>query len=168
MTKENAITGVIGINNVSSEILNSDMFCKSSVNLSFENRLKDHINFCNDKECIDNEHDYFSENYEEENDTYIINFIKDDKGLYIPDTTKDYSIIVNESTLQIVYSKFFKFCLLCSPCYPNQGDLASVGSYFTYCLPVDYFDDYCNFDTSLILTEDLIEKLQIASENNMI
>lgn len=154
-----AITGVININSVNMESLNDDMYYGSGVNLTFEDCLSDHIKFCEDENCIEDDHNNFSENYYSDNDTYIVNFIKDNKGLYTPDMSKDYSFIVRESVLQIVYSKFYKLCSLCSPCYPGQGDLNSIGSYLTYCLSIDYFDDDSVFDTSKILTnEDIKEK----------
>ncbi len=163
-----AITGVIGINSIDTQYLSDDL--NDGINLTFENFKIEHEKFCKDENCIEEEHEGIYENYEEYSDLYIINYVKNSDGLYEPDTTKDYSFIVRESTLQITYSKFFKLCRFCSFCYPDQGYLDSEGEHLTYCLPADYFrDDFNNnFNTSLILTEDYVTKLRIAEDNDMI
>ena len=134
----NEITGIININSVNQDRLTDDMFYRGGINLTFDNYQKEHVKFCEDKDCIESEHLNDYENYEECNDTYIVNYIKDDKGLYIPDKSKDYSFVVSESVIQVTYSKYNKRCSLCSPCYPGQGNLDSSGSYLTFTLP-DYY-----------------------------
>lgn len=55
---------------------------------------------------------------------------------YDIDKNGDFSAIENESTVQIVFSKYIKHnCALCSPCYPGQVDLDSRGSFQGFSLP---------------------------------
>lgn len=71
----------------------------------------------------------------------IGDWIKDEKGLYEPDKENgEYSAIVNESTIQVVWSKFTTRGRLCSPCYPGQLDVRidnPTGNYVGYTLPND-------------------------------
>lgn len=62
---------------------------------------------------------------------------QDEKGLYSPDRSKEYAAILNETTIQVAYSKHTKRGALCSPCYPGQVDLNSEGDFLGYTLP-DY------------------------------
>lgn len=54
---------------------------------------------------------------------------------YDIDKKGEFAAIENESTVQIVYSKYTKHGALCSPCYPGQVDLDSKGQYLGYTLP---------------------------------
>ncbi len=63
------------------------------------------------------------------------NWKKDDNGQYIPDESGDFSAILNESTVQIVWSKNTQNAALCSPCFPGQVDLDTLGEFLGYCLP---------------------------------
>ena len=57
---------------------------------------------------------------------------------YKLDPAASYSAIVGEVYTQVVASKWAQSCRLCSPCYPNQGDLDSVdGNIVAYTLPPD-------------------------------
>lgn len=67
----------------------------------------------------------------------IGNWKKDKHGKYHPDANGEYAAIVNESTVQVVYSKFTKRGNVCSPCYPGQVDLDSTGDFLAYTLPDD-------------------------------
>lgn len=58
-------------------------------------------------------------------------------GQYEPDKNGEFSAIENESTVQIVFSKYTKHGNVCSPCYPGQIDLDSDGEFLAYTLP-DY------------------------------
>lgn len=60
---------------------------------------------------------------------------------YSPDLSGEYSAIVNEITIQVIHSKTIKLCSLCSPCYPGQGDIDSIGEFKTYTLPA-YLTQY--------------------------
>ena len=63
--------------------------------------------------------------------------------LYEPDTSGEYAAIYNnnENTIQIVFSKTIKSgCGLCSPCFPGQADLDSVGEYKAYDLPAELYE----------------------------
>ena len=65
----------------------------------------------------------------------IGDWIKADDGKYSPDETKEFAAIVNESTVQVVWSKYTKRGALCSPCYPGQVDLDTPGDFLGYALP---------------------------------
>jgi len=78
--------------------------------------------------------------------TYIIGFnYNDDTGFYDIDNDAEFSAIIGEIYTQIVHSKYVTKCGMCSPCYPMQGDLHSVGDNITYCLPVNMFE-ICPYD----------------------
>jgi hypothetical protein len=49
----------------------------------------------------------------------------------------EFAAIVNETTVQVVWSKFTARGNVCSPCYPGQIDLDSDGEFLAYTLP-DY------------------------------
>lgn len=64
-------------------------------------------------------------------------WILNEDGKYIPDENGEYAAISREIYAQIVWSKYTRKCVLCSPCYPGQGDLDTKGEYLTYDLPPD-------------------------------
>ncbi|GAG12597.1 unnamed protein product, partial [marine sediment metagenome] len=47
----------------------------------------------------------------------------------------EYAAICGEIYTQVVFSKNTTKCQLCSPCYPGQGDIGSIGEFLTYTLP---------------------------------
>lgn len=58
-----------------------------------------------------------------------------------PDPDAEYSAIVGEVYTQVVRSKWAIRCALCSPCYPGQGDVETVGEFLAYTLPPDVYED---------------------------
>jgi hypothetical protein len=60
---------------------------------------------------------------------------KDSAGLYEPDKTGEYSAIMREDIIQVVWSIKTQRGALCSPCNPGQVDLDSAGEFLGYCLP---------------------------------
>lgn len=54
---------------------------------------------------------------------------------YMPDKSGEWAAIENESTVQVVWSKFTARAALCSPCYPGQADALSKGEFLHYALP---------------------------------
>ena len=56
---------------------------------------------------------------------------------YEPDKTGEFAAIENESTIQVVWSKFTAKGRLCSPCYPGQVEFSNEGDYLAYTLPED-------------------------------
>ena len=72
----------------------------------------------------------------------IGDWIKDENGLYDFDPAGEYAAIVNESTTQVIYSKYTRKCLLCSPCYPGQADLDNPGEFLAYDIPPDGYEVY--------------------------
>jgi len=79
---------------------------------------------------------------------------------YKVDKTAEYSAIVGEVNVQVVYSQFVRLSPFCSPCYPGQGDNDSHplscdggidytfqrrnGPIFSYCLPPTVVGDHGN------------------------
>jgi len=61
---------------------------------------------------------------------------------YKIDKTREFAGLINNdsNTVQIVWSKYTKNCLWCSPCYPGQGDLDSDGDVLTYAVPQEFLD----------------------------
>ena len=49
---------------------------------------------------------------------------QDADGLWEPDKTGEYAAIhnVNDNTIQVVWSQFVRYGIMCSPCYPGQAD----------------------------------------------
>jgi hypothetical protein len=87
------------------------------------------------KECTKEFHD---DCYEAGSPTnYLLGYKKDIKGDFVPDMDAEFSAIVNgnENTIQITRSKWVSKVMLCSPCYPGQGDLGNGGDYLAYTLP---------------------------------
>ncbi len=69
--------------------------------------------------------------------SYLLGYKKDLKGDFVPYLDAEFSAIVNgnENTTQITRSKWVSRVMLCSPCYPGQGDLLNSGEYLAYTLP---------------------------------
>lgn len=90
-------------------------------------------------ECGEN---YDGGNYDQR---YLIgDWVKDSEGKYDPDSAGEYAAIVHYDggmTIQIVHSKFATRAALCSPCYPGQVDLDSVGDYLGYDLPPELYGE---------------------------
>jgi hypothetical protein len=59
------------------------------------------------------------------------------EGLYRPDRKGEFAAIVGVTYTQVVWSRATKKVNLCSPCYPGQGDLDTVGEFLAYDLPED-------------------------------
>lgn len=121
------IGGVVQTNKVS--WLYEDMF-NHGIDIDFEEHLK---------EC---KNEYHDDCYFNDTPTYIIGFKLDETtGKYDIDTDKEYSAIMSETYTQVVHSKYYSLCALCSPCFPNQGDNDTKGNNLTYALPESLYDD---------------------------
>jgi len=123
VNSESPITGVIQNNSI--EFLNDEIFSSKSIDLDWEEFLKS------------NPTDEEKEAYESDSPTVLIGDWIKRNGKYQPKKSGEFSAIVGEIYTQVVYSKNFKRCGLCSPCYPGQGDLDSTGEFLTYTLPED-------------------------------
>lgn len=71
---------------------------------------------------------------------------QDEQGKYYPDEQGEFAAIVNETTVQVVYSKHTARGPLCSPCYPGQVDLNAnstmeTGDFIGYTLPKELLRD---------------------------
>ena len=91
------------------------------------------------KECPTYKEEGSCECYLEAGTTLFGAWKKNDEGQYEPDPEGEYSAIYNpdENTIQVVRSKYRIACNLCSPCYPNQGDVDSPGDLLAFMLPPD-------------------------------
>lgn len=58
-----------------------------------------------------------------------------------PDLNAEFSAIIGEIYTQVVASKWLMRCGLCSPCFPGQGDADCEGSYLTYSVSPDMYDE---------------------------
>jgi hypothetical protein len=123
VSSESPITGVI---DTSAPEYLSEEIDLHGIDLDFEEHCK---------ECNKEFHD---ECYETGLSTsYLLGYKKDIKGDFVPDMDAEFSAIVNgnENTTQITRSKWVSRVMLCSPCYPGQGDLGNSGDYLAYTLP---------------------------------
>lgn len=115
---EKALTGVIDSNDLRVRWLLEDFFC-DGIDVDYETVLEE-----------------VGENYEEleewERGTTLLGFAKGEDGLYDVDEKEEFAAILRETVVQIVKSPVTEKCALCSPCYPDQGDLSSKGDYLTY------------------------------------
>lgn len=79
------------------------------------------------------------EYYEPEGEDLLVGSWRQDKTgqwLVNHNGNSGYAAVVNDDGyIQVIWSKHFKQCRPCSPCYPNQGDLTTEGSLWTYSLP---------------------------------
>lgn len=131
--KNEPVTGVLYANKIDSEAFND--LDQKSIDLQWEEYLAE----C-EKNNVEPEDDWCDHNY-----THVVGMEKDEEGLYVPDKTEDYSIIMagDPITLQVVHSIYVQRCALCSPCFPGQGNLNSEGEFLAYSLPSEMFNpDY--------------------------
>ena len=85
------------------------------------------------------------------NTTTLYYDFKESLGFYIiPDKKSPYSMIVGEIYSQIIRSRYYTLSAMCSPCFPGQGDLDTIGIYKAYCPDPDSINQYCDFDTKRI------------------
>ena len=123
VSSESPITGVV--DTTAPEYLSEEIDLHG-LDLDFEEHCK---------ECTKEFHD---DCYEAGSPTNsLIGYKKDIKGDFVPDMEAEFSAIVNgnENTTQITRSKWVSRVMLCSPCYPGQGDLGNSGDYLAYTLP---------------------------------
>jgi hypothetical protein len=149
--------GVISPNSICQETL-SDL-CYKSTDTIYEESKTDFTdslkNILNDNgfsigqidEVLTPAIDCFNENYENDNHGYEYE-------------DKDYTLHISDDNFGIfvIRSPFYTFTRLCSPCAPGAGDLnapSKIDKRFTdrsdpgftngvqtYCLPVEFFDEY--------------------------
>ena len=101
----------------------------NGIDLSWEQ----HVNEC--EECKLGEDCDIADMWEYSGDTLIGNWIKDKDGLWTHDPEGEYAAICGEIYTQVIYSKHTRRCALCSPCFPGQGDIGSIGEFLTYVMP---------------------------------
>lgn len=96
--------------------------------------------------------EYHDDCYESNDETtYIVgDWIKNKEGKYEPDPAGEYSAISSGTYSQVVRSKFVSRTTLCSPCFPGQGDLDTIGEFLTYTLPEDVWGQQSHLDIILL------------------
>ena len=140
--KNKPVTGVYNLNSL--KFIMDEIYYGDSINLTYEDWYNEHLETCEDcqssNQCL--EIDY----YEENNDTYLIgDWILDTKtNQYEPDTKGEYSAIVSEFVVQVVWSKYTNKGALCSPCYPGQVDADSQGEFLHFALPIEIIGNLDN------------------------
>jgi hypothetical protein len=118
------------------------------IDLDYERALQEYI-----KEN-ENSEEGFEEDFEYDSSgsTQLYGkWLKDEEGKYYPDPSGEYAAIYdsNDNIIQVVHSKYCMFVSLCSPCYPDQGNLDdfpgeknSMGNpVWAYCLPADLMNE---------------------------
>ena len=125
------ITGVVSNNQVSQFISDE---CHDGIDLDYEEHINSEFHDGDNCDCID---------WWEGSITWLIgDWIKDSEGLYTHDPEEEYAAIVGEVYTQVVFSQHTRRSMLCSPCYPGQGDIGSDGDYLAYDLPPAAYESY--------------------------
>ena len=73
----------------------------------------------------------FNDSYESNDSTYLY----EEEGYVIEYHTYDNSLI-------ILKSPYVCYAAQCSPCFPNGGYIRDKGNVLSYCLGVDWYDEY--------------------------
>ena len=151
VSSESPITGVV--DTTAPEYLSEEIDLHG-IDLDFEEHCK---------ECIKEFHD---DCYEAGSPTnYLIGYKKDPKGDFVPDLDAEFSAIVNgnENTTQVTRSRWVSRVMLCSPCYPGQGDLGNNGDYLAYTLPLGVWGNHDHIQINeLSVTLESIKELYTA------
>lgn len=73
----------------------------------------------------------------------IGDWVEKSVGVYAPDKTGDFSAIYDRNTnyVQVVWSTHYVECGMCSPCFPGQGDVDSLGRERAYIVPPEFLND---------------------------
>ncbi len=133
VSSDKPITGVIGINELGQAFF--DELYSNGIDITYEEYIED-----NPEDLTQDELDNM-DCWDSSQDTYLIgDWIKDENGQYNYDPNGEYAAIVNEQTVQVIYSIHIRNNVaLCSPCYPGQADSASKGDFMMYDLPVEFY-----------------------------
>ena len=135
------VTGVTTGNRVDWDVLGSDY-----IDLDYENfwreQRQSYIDAGMDAEEAEEQADTDAEDLDTSGGVQLYGSWKvDSSGQYSPDQEGEFAAVYysNDNYFQVIYSKHIAHCRLCSPCFPNQGDLDTAGQYATYTLPPDIF-----------------------------
>lgn len=147
--KTEPVTGVISFNDVCQFV--SDEIACNGIDLQYEEaeetfKAEYRINH-NMQEPDDEAMEEFYNEMDgcDSGDFLIGDWIKDNEGLWDVNKEGEYSAIVRESVVQVVWSKYITRCKnLCSPCYPGQADVQSGiddenGEFLSYNLPPEAY-----------------------------
>jgi hypothetical protein len=151
VSSESPITGVV--DTTAPEYLSEEIDLHG-IDLDFEEHCK---------ECTKEFHD---DCYEASSPTnHLLGYKKDPKGDFVPDMEAEFSAIVNgnENTTQVTRSRWVSRVMLCSPCYPGQGDLGNSGYYLAYTLPPSVWGNHDHIQINeLSVTLESIKELYTA------
>jgi hypothetical protein len=128
VNSENPVTGVLSSNSLAWEFVNDDicLTCEGIISeIESDESLSDE-----DKQ---NELEFME--CDSSHDKIMGNWLKDEEGKYYPDESKEFAAIIREDVVQVVWSTHITTGALCSPCYPGQVDLDSLGEFKAYTLP---------------------------------
>jgi hypothetical protein len=130
----NIKTGVLSGNSVEC------LWDKDYIDLDYDQALEEYI-----KENPDDENGDNFEYYGDSSCQLYGDWLKDEDQKYYPDPNGEYAAIYdsNDNIIQVVHSKYCMFVSLCSPCYPDQGNLDDYPGeknimgdpVWAYCLP---------------------------------
>ena len=117
--------------------------CDSSAPEWVYENIADAIDPDYEEYLVNNPDDEYGDEYYNDEPIYLIGFIRTATfDEYEPDPAAEYSAIVGPIYTQVVKSKWISRCVMCSMCYPNQGDLSDmVGYQVTYTLPPEVWGD---------------------------
>lgn len=89
--------------------------------------------------------DEFNQNYQ--NDYQLYHYTQDGYDLTYDN---------NDNSITILKSPYVCYAAQCSPCFPNGGYIRDKGSVLTYCLGVDWYDEYAVCENEPIEIEKVI------------
>lgn len=139
---EEPITGVHSIHDMNWESYDdSDEICPICINSlqELEEYREEHPEYDRDAEYSDAIDGESWVECDSSHSKLIGDWIVGEDKLYTPikNGPEGYSAIMNEDTIQVLWSEKTERHALCSPCYPGQADADSDGEYLCYVLP-DY------------------------------
>ena len=129
---EKMLTGVINANCLDQEVL--DGLMDTAIDVHYEEWLIEQ-----------NPSEEAKDNYCDDAPYYLIGFEMQStlsSWKYVEDEKEKFRAILSYSSgavLQVVYSEWSLDCYICSPCYPNQGDLNTKGGLKCYAPYPDLF-----------------------------
>ena len=143
MSEEYCRTGVISINKLDIDVLMLEV--DNGIDIHLEEYIKELNKELNQRLITEDDYEENLAYYEDDQPVYLIGgWYKsiNDNYLYYPRTQYAAIVSFDRGVVQVVQSKYIKTgCALCSPCYPNQIDLESIGKYSGFNLPSEFYNE---------------------------
>lgn len=140
-----AITGVHSINDVMWEFIDNGICldceeAEKQAEKEYSAWREENPDYTDDDEysdAVDGRQGWISNDAEcDSSHTQLIgDWIINSDGEYEYDPSGEFAAIVRETVVQVIFSKYTERHALCSPCYPGQADVGSVGEFLCYVLP---------------------------------